>query len=139
MIKESSWDTGYLEGLECEWDFSFSKEDLNSFGELSRDKNPLHMDPDFAQRKGYEGPVVYGLLVASQISRLIGEELPDKNSILTGLTIDFFQPCYIDENLTFKAILSFKSDSTKALEFKYRISNQDKLLCKGKVNSIWRK
>ena len=69
----------------------------------------------------------------------IGQELPDKNSILTGLTIDFLEPSYINENLTFKAQLSFKSESTKALEFKYSISNRKKLLCKGKVNSIWRK
>ena len=138
MTKNPTWEYAYLEGLEFEWDFFYSKKDMNSFGNLIKDKNPLHTDSKFAKSKGFEDSVVYGLLIASQTSRLIGEELPDKNSILTGLTIDFSQPSYIEQNLTFKAKLIFKSDSTKALEFQYRILNKDQLVCKGKVKSIWK-
>lgn len=138
MTEDSLWSMSYHEGLKFKWKFSYSSEDVKAFGKLSKDKNPLHTNSEFAKKKGFEGQVVYGLLIASQISRLIGEELPDRNSILVGFTIDFLQPSYIDEDLTFEAELCFKSEAAKALEFRYKILNQDKLLCKGKVNSIWR-
>jgi len=138
MANDSIWENAYLEGLEFEWDFSYDENDMNSFGEMIQDKNPLHTDNKFAKSRGFESKVVYGLLIASQTSRLIGEELPDKNSILTGLTIDFFNPSYINRSLTFKAKLIYKSNAAKALEFSYRVLEKDKLLCKGSVKGIWR-
>ena len=71
------------------------------------------------------------------MSRLIGVEFPDKNSVLTSIQIDFMKPSYPQDKLIFEANLVNKSDSTKALEFKCNILRNQKILCRGIVNAIW--
>ena len=124
--------------MQISWDFSFSKADMAVFGELSGDYSPLHSQPDFAKSKGFAAPVVYGVLLSSQLSRLIGQELPDKHAMLTGLQVDFLQPAFPDDPLRFDAELVLKSDATHMLEFKCRISRSGKTLCRAGVQALWR-
>jgi len=126
-----------VEGGRTEWRFSFSIESMAEFAKLSGDYNPLHADVEFAKRKGFDAPLVYGMLVSSQMSRLVGQELPDNNAILTGVKMDFLGPCFPGESLVFAAELVNKSDSTLALDFKCRVLRGEKLLCRGTVSAVW--
>jgi acyl dehydratase len=128
----------YTEGMLISWPFSFSDKDLKSFAELSGDFNPIHTDLNFAKSKGFDAPLVYGLLLSTQMSRLIGQELPDKDAILTSISIEFNRPCFAQDKLFFEAELVNKSDATCALEFKCNISRGGQILCRGIVNAIWR-
>lgn len=131
------WDA-YCEGMRLGWDFRFSEEEMRAFEHLSGDHNPIHADPAFARTKGFAAPLVYGLLLASQLSRLIGQELPDRHAILTGITMDFISPAFTDEDLRFDAELVNKSAATHALSFKCRITRADKTLCRGMADAVWR-
>jgi acyl dehydratase len=72
------------------------------------------------------------------MSRLIGQELPDNNSILTGLQVEFMQPCFPGDELCFQSEITLKSDSTSSLEFKCFISKQGLDVCQGRVHALWR-
>ena len=124
--------------MHIEWHFSFGLSDMDEFAKLSGDYNPVHTDPNFAKDKGFDGVLVYGLLLSSQMSRLIGQELPDQNAILTSIQMDFIFPCHPCDCLIFCADLIHKSDATNTLEFKCHISRGEKILCKGLVGAIWR-
>jgi acyl dehydratase len=137
MLKTGEWEK-YVEGLRFAWQFSFSTEDMKTFAKLSNDWNPMHTDPEFAKTKGFDRPLVYGLLLSSQISRLIGQELPDKNAILTGMQMDFIRPCHPGDQLSFSSILIRKSESVYGLEFKCRIKKNEETACRGIANAIWR-
>jgi 3-hydroxybutyryl-CoA dehydratase len=128
----------FEEGFVSEWQFSFSQADMAAFGRLSNDHNPLHEDATFAEQKGFKAPVLYGLLLASQISRLIGEELPDKNAMLTGMTMDFVRPAFAGDQLVFRAELTGKSDSTHIVRFRITITRDGKALCRGSAEALWR-
>jgi acyl dehydratase len=132
-----AWDQ-YVEGLQLGWSFSVSDEDMRTYGKLIGDFNPVHTDVEFAKVKGFDAPLIYGMLLSGQMSRLIGQELPDKHAILTGMRIDFIQPGYAGDELCFDAELTTKSDSSGGLEFKCRITRADKLLCRGKVMAVWK-
>ena len=136
MTNLQSWNK-YCEGMKCEWAFSFSEKEMLKFAKLSGDYNPIHTDLDFAKSKGFDSTITYGLLLSTQMSRLIGEELPDKNAVLTSIQIDFMKPSHPQDKLIFEANLVNKSDSTKALEFKCNILRNQKILCRGIVNAIW--
>jgi 3-hydroxybutyryl-CoA dehydratase len=124
--------------MHLEWPFSFSIDHMHTFAELSKDYNPLHSDFEFAKSKGFDAPLIHGLLLSSQMSRLIGQELPDQNAILTGIQLDFMQPSFPEDELVFEADLVTKSDSTYSLEFKCKISRDQQTLCRGLVSAIWR-
>ena len=137
MPNLASW-IQFVEGMHIEWPFSFSREEMTIFSNLSSDYNPIHLDANFAKSKGFDAPLIYGLLLSSQMSRLIGQELPDKNAILTGIQMDFIKPCFPDNELIFEADLVSKSDAAYALEFKCQITREKKILCRGKVSAVWR-
>ena len=129
---------GYFEGLHIEWPFSVSTEDMRLFSGLSGDGNPLHSDSQFAQAKGFASPVVYGVLLCAQMSRLIGEEMPDKHSIIIEIQMDFLSPCFPEDELMFSADLTSKSDSTRTYQCKCKIIKDNKIMCKGSVRAIWK-
>lgn len=133
-----NWDK-YKEGMVVEWPFSFSLDQMKIFADLSGDYNPIHTDIEFANSKGYSTQVVYGILLATQVSRLIGQEMPDKNAILTGINFEYYLPSYPDDELFFRAVLVNKSDSTNSLEFKCSISKLSKKLSGGTVTALWKK
>ena len=128
----------YFEGLQLRWSFSFSPLDLKTFSNLSGDYNPIHTDLHFAKSKGFDAPLIYGLLLSSQMSSLIGQELPDHHCILTSINVDFIAPGFAGEKLDFIAQLVMKSDATHALDFTCTITRASKILCRSKVSAIWR-
>jgi len=137
MASSLGWDL-YVEGMHLEWPFSFSVSEMEIFAKLSGDYNPIHVDIDYAKAKGFNAPLIYGLLLSSQMSRLIGQELPDKNAILTGIQMDFIQPGFPGDKLIFESTLVSISNATKAINFKCCISKAGKTLCRGSVDAIWR-
>ena len=137
MIDINKWNL-YYKGLHIEWPFSFSIENMNSFAKLSNDYSPIHMNLEYAKSKGFELQLVHGLLLSSQMSRLIGQELPDQNAILTGIQMDFKSPCYPGDQLLFVADLIDVSEAFYALEFKCIISKKGKTMCRGIVKAIWK-
>ena len=132
-----SWDR-YVEGMHFKWKFLFTTQDMQTFEALSGDHNPIHNDVDFAKSKGFHLPIIQGCLLSSQISRLIGQKLPDSHSILTGIKMDFLQPGFPNEKLLFDAELIMKSDATYALEFECCITSSNKTIARGSVTAIWR-
>ena len=78
----------------------FVDEDILIFSELSNDKNPIHLDSNFASKTNFGRKIVHGMLIASLFSGLLGEKLPGKGTIYLGQTITFIKPVFIDEEVT---------------------------------------
>ena len=110
-----SWDR-YFEGMHFKWEFLFTNQDMQIFEALSGDHNPIHNDVDFAKSKGFDRPIIYGCLLSSQISRLIGQELPDSHSILTSIKMDFLQPGFPSEKLIKNSSLVISLSGSSPLE-----------------------
>ena len=78
----------------------FVDEDILIFSELSNDKNPIHLDSNFASKTNFGRKIVHGMLIASLFSGLLGEKLPGKGTIYLGQTITFIKPVFINEEVT---------------------------------------
>jgi acyl dehydratase len=78
----------------------FVDEDILIFSELSNDKNPIHLDSNFASKTNFGQKIVHGMLIASLFSGLLGEKLPGKGTIYLGQTITFIKPVFINEEVT---------------------------------------
>ena len=63
-------------GVETSVYWTVNADDLNMFINLSGDKNPLHIDEQYAVQNGFESTVVHGFLICAKISGLIGMLLP---------------------------------------------------------------
>ncbi|SER72711.1 3-hydroxybutyryl-CoA dehydratase [Tranquillimonas rosea] len=66
--------------------------DIELFAEVSTDRNPVHLDEDYAQETIFAGRVAHGMLTAGLISAVIGEQLPGHGSIYMGQSLRFLGP-----------------------------------------------
>ena len=114
--------------------FTVSEEVYQGFISLFGDKNPLHTDHNFARAHGFIGKVMHGNILNGFLSYFIGECLPVKNVIIHTQSIQYKKPVYLNDTLTFEAIVTGIFDSVKAVELKFSFKNQDRReLAKGKI------
>ncbi len=66
--------------------------DIEMFAEVSTDRNPVHLDDDYANDTIFEGRIAHGMLTAGLISAVIGEQLPGHGTIYMGQSLTFLAP-----------------------------------------------
>ncbi len=67
-------------------------DDIRMFAEVSTDRNPVHLDDDYARDTIFSGRVAHGMLTASLISAVIGEQLPGHGTVYLRQTLEFLAP-----------------------------------------------
>ncbi len=66
--------------------------DIELFAEVSTDRNPVHLDDDYAQDTIFEGRIAHGMLTAGLVSAVIGEQLPGHGTVYLGQSLKFLGP-----------------------------------------------
>ncbi|WIY23408.1 MaoC family dehydratase [Parasedimentitalea psychrophila] len=66
--------------------------DIEMFAEVSTDRNPVHLDDDYARDTIFQGRIAHGMLTAGLISAVIGEQLPGHGTVYMGQTLKFLAP-----------------------------------------------
>jgi len=83
-----------------------SESDVLSFANASGDRNPVHLDDDYARASIFGGRVVHGILTAGLISAVLGGVLPGLGTIFTELHVKFLKPVYLGQRVTAEAIVT---------------------------------
>ena len=94
------------------------------FAELSEDKNPVHLDYEYAAQTIFKKPIVHGMFVASQISNLIANKLPGPGSIYKSQSLSFKRPVYYGDKIKCEAEVILIVPEKKILELKTICSNE---------------
>ena len=76
-----------------------SEDMVKDFSELSGDKNPIHLDEEYAKSTIFGKRVAHGMLLSSFFSRLISEVYPGKGSIYLQQNLIFKNPCFINDEI----------------------------------------
>jgi acyl dehydratase len=88
-----------IQGLKQGDSFSFrrefSKEDTETFGDLTRDYNPVHYDRRWAKLKRFKSPICHGLLVGSMICEFGGQV----GWLASGMNFKFIKPVYFGDSV----------------------------------------
>lgn len=66
--------------------------DIEMFARVSTDRNPVHLNEDYARDTIFEGRIAHGMLTAGLISAVIGEQLPGHGTVYLGQTLKFLAP-----------------------------------------------
>lgn len=77
-----------------------SENTINQFAELSKDKNPLHVDPAYAEQTHFKKPIAHGMFAGALLSRLVGMYLPGKYALYVRQTLNFKAPIYVGVEVT---------------------------------------
>ena len=111
-------------GLKKSFEIEITDSLIKSFSELSGDFNPLHTDKEYAISNGFGNKVCHGMLLGSFFSQLIGMYLPGKNALYFSQSLNFINPCLVNEKIIIQGEVTDKSESTKIISIKTKIRNQ---------------
>lgn len=104
-------------------------EDVEAFGRLSGDLNPLHMDEQFAAGTPFGQRVVHGLLTGALVSTA-HTQLTGPGFAYVGQELKFLGPVFIGDTLTVEVTVVEKKDAKRILVLETVVSKQtgDKVL-----------
>ena len=101
MLDNAPRGTICIEDLEIGMVRSISKvvtdRDIEMFAEVSTDRNPVHLDDDYALDTMFGGRIAHGMLTAGLISAVIGEQLPGHGTVYLGQSLKFLAPVRPDD------------------------------------------
>lgn len=93
-----------IEDLEIGMSRSLTKtvtdRDIELFAEVSTDRNPVHLDDDYARDTIFQGRIAHGMLTAGLISAVIGEQLPGHGTVYLGQSLKFLAPVRPGDQVT---------------------------------------
>ena len=119
-------------GYTKEFQIKVTESLVNDFAKLSGDFNPIHINEDFAKSKKFKGKIVHGMLLASFLSRMVGMYLPGKHALYLSQSLEFHNPCFINDEITVSSIVNEKSESTKIIRIDSKIlNNKNEVLLNG--------
>jgi enoyl-CoA hydratase len=108
---------------------------MNAFRTLSGDASRIHHDDAFAQKNGFDAPVVYGALTVARLSHLVGMHLPGDLGLATSWKIDFNNPLYVGEEAVMIGEITHISPATHTVKLRFSVSVGDKLIASGTAGS----
>ncbi len=89
--------------------FTVSDEIVRGFSELTGDRNPVHLDEEFAQSTRFGRRIAHGMIAASQISAAIGNTLPGPGTIYLSQSLQFLAPVFVGDLVTTRVtVISIK-------------------------------
>jgi 3-hydroxybutyryl-CoA dehydratase len=86
-------------GQEASLSTTVSEADIVAFAEISGDKNPVHIDAQYAAGTMFKERIAHGMLSAAYISAVFGMKLPGPGAIYISQTLNFKAPVKIGDTV----------------------------------------
>jgi 3-hydroxybutyryl-CoA dehydratase len=79
---------------------TITEADIQTFGDLTGDHNPLHFDKEHARRTRFGQPIGHGMLTGSLFSPIIAHQLPGEGAIYLSQSLRFVAPVFAGDIIT---------------------------------------
>jgi 3-hydroxybutyryl-CoA dehydratase len=86
-------------GMESSLSKTVSAADINAFAEVSGDRNPVHLDAEYAATTMFKERIAHGMLSAAYISAIFGMQMPGPGAIYMSQTLQFRAPVKIGDTV----------------------------------------
>jgi len=86
-------------GQEASLSKTVTEADIAAFAEISGDKNPVHLDAQYAAGTIFKERIAHGMLSAAYISAVFGMKLPGPGAIYISQTLSFKAPVKIGDTV----------------------------------------
>lgn len=99
-------------GQKAEYIRIITEGDIDLFATVSEDRNPIHMDEEFAKTTMFKGRIAHGILSVAFISTTLATKLPGPGTIYLKQEVTFLKPVRIGDTIT-TIIKVLKKDNEK--------------------------
>lgn len=104
---------------------TITDEDVRTFADLSLDVNPIHIDEEYAAKGMFGQRIAHGMLTASLISAVIGNQLPGENTVYMQQTVKFKKPVFLGDTCRAEVEVLTKRDDKQILTLKTTVTTNN--------------
>ena len=120
-------------GMEASFAKTVSEADIVSFAEVTGDKNPVHLDADYAAKTIFKATIAHGMLTAGYISAVFGMEMPGPGAIYVSQTLNFRAPVRQGDRVVAKVRVMELYPAKRRARFECICSVGDKVVLEGEA------
>lgn len=140
MLDNQPRGTIVVEDLEIGMMRSLTKQvtdlDIELFAQVSTDRNPVHLDDEYAMDTIFEGRIAHGMLTAGLISAVIGEQLPGHGTVYLGQSLKFLAPVRPGDIVTAEVEVMSIDHSKRRVQLDTRCLVDDKPVLRGEATVL---
>ncbi|MCC6616402.1 MAG: MaoC family dehydratase [Anaerolineae bacterium] len=107
---------------------TITDEDVRAFAQASGDTNSIHLDDAYAAQTPFKRRIAHGMLTASIISAVLGNDFPGMGTIYLGQDVKFKAPVFIGDTVTATVELVKYREDKRIATFRTTVTNQDGVL-----------
>jgi len=78
---------------------TFGDAEVETYAELTGDRNPLHFDDAFAAATRFGRRVVHGGLTAGILNALVAEDLPGPGTVFMSQELEYVAPVFVGDTI----------------------------------------
>lgn len=98
--------------------------DIRAFALASGDTNSVHLDEEAAAQSRFGRRIAHGMLTASVISAVLGNDLPGPGTIYLGQELKFKAPVFLDDTIMATVELIQYREDKRIATFRTTVTNQ---------------
>ena len=133
----------YLEdlevGMKATTSMEITGEKIDTFAELTGDKNPIHVDEEFAKTTMFGQRIAHGALSASLISAVLGNDLPGPGAVFVELNLRFRRPAFIGDEVIAVAEVAEINERNGRVKLTCYCDVNGKQICRGDAGVVVKK
>jgi 3-hydroxybutyryl-CoA dehydratase len=116
---------------------TFTQENFNLFAKLSRDDNPIHVDPEFAAVTRFGRTVAHGMMLYGMICGVLSANFPNARQLEQELV--FPKPTYAGDEMTIRLEVTEVLADSKQARLTTTITKPDgENSCEGQMLIRWK-
>ena len=120
-------------GMEVSYSQTITDADIKAFSGISGDKNPVHMDDEYAKNSRYKKRIAHGMLSASFFSALFGTKIPGEGCVYVSQSLRFKRPVYLDDTVVASVIVTSVDLKKKRVFFQTLCKVNNKIVIDGEA------
>lgn len=125
-------------GDQFRWEKYISAEDVRQFAEIVGDRNPVHLDAEFAAKTFFKKRIVHGAFLGGLISKVLGMDFPGEGTIYISQNSVFKKPVYVDGSVTVEVKVTQVILEKHRLVLDTTVLNSDGEVCLSGSATVWR-
>lgn len=126
-----------LEEIEIGMNVSYSQTvtdaDIKAFAGISGDRNPVHLDENYANNSRFKKRIAHGMMTASYFSALFGTKIPGEGCVYTYQSLNFKKPVYVNDTVEAIVTVTDVDLEKRRVKFKTVCKVDNKLVTDGEA------
>lgn len=120
-------------GVSVNYSQTITDADIKAFAGISGDRNPVHLDENYAQNSKFKKRIAHGMMTASYFSALFGTKIPGEGCVYTHQSLNFKRPVYINDTVEATVTVTEVDVEKRRVKFKTVCKVDNKIVTDGEA------